>query len=120
MRGPLSIRTYHVTVLRNLAIVDGRPRTSPRSTAAGTTPPPPPPGEADIIIGRPDRPSSIDRPEPANNNSLKRNCCSAAQAAQPDRAGQSRRLAHVELVTARLTQLAPVSAIARRQSGSTP
>jgi hypothetical protein len=40
-------------------------RTSLRSTGAGTIAPPPdrPPGEADIIIGRSDRPSSIDRPE---------------------------------------------------------
>ena len=94
-----------MSLLRNLAnsMVD-----DPVAGCARPTPSPPPrPGEADVSIGRPDRPSSIvtpepkslkrigdvvssrraaqtpsaiDRPKSANNNSLKRNCRSAAQA----------------------------------------
>jgi hypothetical protein len=72
-----------------LAIDCRRPRTSLRSPAAAA-----PPGEADIIIivGRPDRPSSNRRPEPESakkKSATSPTSRSAAQAAQPDRAGQS-------------------------------
>jgi hypothetical protein len=71
-----------------------RPHTSPRSTGAVTIATRP--GETDVIIGRPDRPSSIVAPnrnlrtrirekEMATSPSSR----SAAQAAQPDCAGRS-------------------------------
>ena len=84
-----------VSVPRNLSIDRRRPPTSPRPAVAGAAAPP---GEVGIIIGRPigRAPSSPRIPdqqflqkEVAAAVPLKRNCRSAAQAARPDRAGQS-------------------------------
>ena len=84
-----------MSVLENLPSLIDRPRRSLPS-------PPPRPGEADIIIvGRADRPSSIVRPESANNNPLKRTGDGAAgdlTIVRPAAAAPPRRPEQVEQV----------------------